>query len=431
MTASRDAAFLALGEDLLSAGYLYFDYVFEAADDAEAAALHLCQEQSTALWHRPGVDEDYRPRHAARLVELQLLGELERPSLPTRLQARKWQRARVRLGHPVANFGPRLPNLLTVAAGEGAFFTPGIAAIRLEDVVFPPDYLQAFAGPRFGVAGLRALLGVLERPLICGVVKPNIGLAPADFAELAYQAWRGGADIAKDDEMQADVDYSPLLVRARETFERLRRAEAETGERKLFLANVTDEIDVLMEHHDGIFDLGGDRGAIMLNAVPVGLSAARMLSKRGRLPLFAHFDMIAATSRVPTFGISTLVWTRLQRLAGFDAIIMPGLGSRMGTSVDEVCRDVRACLEPWGNIAPSLPLPGGSDWAGTLAPMVNTLQTRDFGIIPGRGIFGHPDGPAGGARSIRDAWELLSRGLDPAQHRDHTEALRLAYESFA
>ena len=53
---------------------------------------------------------------------------------------------------------------------------------------------------------IRKILGVNDRPVFMGVVKPNIGLPPADFAKLAYESWLGGLDIAKDDEMQADTD---------------------------------------------------------------------------------------------------------------------------------------------------------------------------------------------------------------------------------
>ena len=57
------------------------------------------------------------------------------------------------------------------------------------------------------------------------LVKPNIGLPPEAFAELAYQGWLGGLDIAKDDELLGDVAWSPLSARAEKVGEaRLRDA---------------------------------------------------------------------------------------------------------------------------------------------------------------------------------------------------------------
>jgi hypothetical protein len=70
------------------------------------------------------------------------------------------------------------------------------------------------------------------------------------------------------------------------------------------------------------------------------------------VPLVAHFPFIAAMSRMPGFGVHTRVLTKLQRLAGFDVIIMPGFGERMMTSEAEVLENVAACTEPMGPIKP-------------------------------------------------------------------------------
>ena len=116
---------------------------------------------------------------------------------------------RVTIAHPHANFGPRIPNLLSAVAGEGVYFVPGIPLIKLMDLRLPDAYLAGFEGPRFGVAGIRDLLGVHDRPIFFGVIKPNIGLPPEPLAELGYQGLLGGLDVAKDDEMLADIAPLP------------------------------------------------------------------------------------------------------------------------------------------------------------------------------------------------------------------------------
>ncbi|MBM3461858.1 MAG: ribulose 1,5-bisphosphate carboxylase [Armatimonadetes bacterium] len=415
-----ERGFLAPPSADLSADHVLLDYLFETDDDPLKAALHLCREQSTALWNRPGVDEDYRPRHAAKLVDLK--------ALEPRPGSRSPRRARMRVAHPEINFGPRIPNLLTVACGEGAYFTPRIDVIRLEDIHFSAGFLAAFQGPRFGLHGVRELLGLQGRPIITGVIKPNIGLAIEPFAQIGYEGLRGGADIVKDDEMLADPPYSPIRERAPRVLELTARAASETGEGKLFIANITDEVENLIPLHDFVHQSGGRHAAVMLNAWCVGLSACRMVARNARVPLVSHFDFIAAFTRVPWHGVSELASTRLLRLAGFDMIIMPGLGGRMHQSHEEVLDSMRACLEPWGDIKPSLPIPGGSDWAGSLKPMLDTIGHTDFSIVCGRGIFGHPDGPAAGARSVREAWEAIQAGLDPATAA--FPALRRAWEAF-
>ncbi|NDJ62417.1 MAG: ribulose 1,5-bisphosphate carboxylase [Chloroflexi bacterium] len=408
--------------------YLVFDYLFETVDDPEAAAAHLCQEQSTAQWKRVGVDEDLREQFGAKVIDLRVEGTAERASYPLPgAEDSPVSRCRVKIAHPHGNFGPKLPNMMTAALGEGAFYSPGIATIKLMDIEFPDDYLHTFEGPKFGVQGFRDLLAVYDRPLFFGVVKPNIGLAPDDFAALAYEAYLGGLDIAKDDEMQLDTPWSPTPERAAKTGQARAEAERITGEKKLYLANITDEVDRLLELHDVAVDNGA--GAVMINALTTGLSAIRMLRRRNRVPLVSHFDFIAPFTHISYFGVHSALVTKLQRLVGFDVIIFPGFGSRMKTPDDEVIASVTACLEPWGNIKPALPVPAGSQWAGSTGELYRRLGTVDFGIVPGRAVFEHPLGPRGGAASLRQGWEAVVAGQSLEAYAENHEALRAALAS--
>jgi ribulose-bisphosphate carboxylase large chain len=121
----------------------------------------------------------------------------------------------------------------------------------------------------------------------------------------------------------------------------------------------------------------------------------------------SHFTGTAVFSRVPNFGISSLVATKLQRIAGADIIGLAGFGERMGCTDEEVLANIDACLKPWGKILPALPIPGGSDTPETLPKVFSKIGHPDFGFICGRGVFGHPQGPAAGARALRDAWDKL------------------------
>jgi ribulose-bisphosphate carboxylase large chain len=409
--------------------HLLLDYRIECAGDPRVAAAHLCSEQSTAQWRRVGVDEDYRPAFAAKVLDLEV--EEERmatsyaldPPAPGPVSV-----CRVRIAHPHRNFGPRLPNLLSAVLGEGAFFAPGVPLVKLLDIVFPDAFLAAFEGPQFGLEGLRASWHIHDRPFFFGVIKPNIGLAPEPFAELGYQGWLGGLDVAKDDEMLADPDWSPLARRAELLGAARRRAEQETGEHKVYLANITDEVERLRPLHDLAVARGAN--ALMVNALPVGLSAVRMLRRHAEVPLVAHFPLIAALSRLPHYGVHSRVLTKLQRLAGFDVVIMPGFGPRMMTPEDEVLECIAACTEPMGPIRPSLPVPGGSDSAATLAAVHRRIGGPDFGFVPGRGVFGHPMGPAAGAASLRQAWDAIAAGVPPAEHAATHPQLAAAIEAF-
>jgi ribulose-bisphosphate carboxylase large chain len=410
MNAEDVRGFFASGERLAMADYLVLDYYLECVGDVETALAHFCSEQSTAQWKRVGVDEDFRPRHGAKVIDLQIIGELPALSYPVKhSETGRIQACRVTIAHPHCNFGPKLPNLLTAVCGEGTFFTPGVPVVKLLDIDFPESYLADFDGPKFGIEGLRDILDAHGRPIFFGVVKPNIGLSPEHFAQIAYQSWLGGLDIAKDDEMLADVAWSAVAERAALLGKAREQAERETGEPKIYLANITDEVDRLIENHDIAVRNGAN--ALLVNALPVGLSAVRMLSRHTRVPLIGHFPFIASFSRMEKHGIHSRVMTKLQRLAGLDAVIMPGFGDRMMTPEEEVRENVEECLKPLGHIRPSLPVPGGSDSALTLETVYRKVGSCDFGFVPGRGIFGHPMGPKAGAASIRQAWEAIEKGI--------------------
>ena len=437
--ADRDGFFARRG-DLDPEAYIELDLTFECVGDPRDAAAHVASEQSTAQWRRVGTDEDLRPQFGAKVLEMESRPLPDGFSLPLASPPSGLPRASVDAGlarvsapagavhacraviaHPHANFSARIPNLLSAVLGEGVFFAPGVPIVRLQDIRFPASFLASFEGPQFGVAGLRERLNVHGRPMFIGVVKPNVGLPADALADLAYRAWLGGLDIAKDDELVADAPWSPLDERVRALGAARERAERETGTPKLYLANITDEVDRILDAYDRAVIGGanaGERGAnasmrgasaVMLNALPVGLSAVRMLRRHATVPVFTHFPMIAAMSRIPGHGVHSRVFTRLQRLAGSDAIVMPGFGERMMTPESEVLENVRACLEPMGALKPSLPVPGGSDSAATLAAVHRRLGTVDFGFICGRGIFAHADGPEGGARAIRAAWDAIAR----------------------
>jgi len=429
MAKTSDGFFAEL-KDLNEEDYVLLDYSFECEGDPEEVAAHLCQEQSTAQWKRVGVEEDLRTVYGAKVVDLQVIKILDQPSYPARgSQGGKTHLCHVKIAHPHRNFGPRIPNLLTAVLGEGAFYSPGISVIKLLDITFPASYLSCFEGPKFGVEGLRKQLQVFDRPLFLGVIKPNIGLPPEPFAELAYQGMLGGLDIAKDDELLADAPWSTLAERSQRIGKARRKAEEITGEKKIYLANITDEVDRLLELHDLAVKNGAN--AVMVNGMTTGLSAVRMLRKHTQVPLFAHFDLFAACTDIGFFGVHSRVFTKLQRMVGFDCIIFPGFGKRMKTPDEEVLDNVQTCLAPMGDLLPCLPVPAGSQWAGSTSKLYERLGTIDFGIVPGRAVFEHPMGPEAGAKSLRQGWEASVANETLEAYAQNRPELKAAIDAFA
>ena len=423
-------AFFAHQEDLDREQYLILDYYLEVLADPYETAAQLCQEMSTAQWQRVGVEEDFRPQFAAKVVKVTSVTEIDQPSNPHLAKLSGWEGGKlhscdVKIYYPYGNFGVKIPNLLTVICGEGVFHAPNVCAIRLQDINFPDTFLKEFQGPQFGVQGWRDMLEVYDRPLFFGVIKPNVGLPPQPFGELAYQAWLGGLDIAKDDEQLGDVAWSSLKERTRILGQFRRQAEKETGHKKIYMANITDEVERLIELHDMAVANGAN--ALLINSMTTGLSAVRMLRKHARVPLVSHnFELLTVMTQIPFHGVREVVFTKLLRMVGFDAIVYPGLGTRMKSTREDILASAQACLTPMGTLKPNLPIPAGSQWAGSLGELKETLGTIDFGIVPGRGVFGHPLGPRGGAASLHQGWQAVVQGIPLEEYAQEHEELRLA-----
>jgi ribulose-bisphosphate carboxylase large chain len=68
---------------------------------------------------------------------------------------------------------------------------------------------ERFAGPRFGIEGVRARSGRSRGGLISPVIKPQ-GSSVKQLADIAYRCTLGGADIIKDDHGLANQTMAPF-----------------------------------------------------------------------------------------------------------------------------------------------------------------------------------------------------------------------------
>ena len=406
--------------------YIILEYYFETDKNPYEVAAHLCQEQSTAQWKRVDVDEDFRPDFASKIISvepnhrLDLFKDDENPGAEEKTKKGWW----AKIAYPYHNFGARIPNMITAFLGEGAFHSYGMKTIKLMDIHFPDSFLNQFGGPQFGVQGIRDMLEVYNRPLTLGVIKPNIGLPTGPFAELGYKAWLGGLDIAKDDELLCDTPTNPTEKRMALLGSYRLKAEKETGRKKIYLANITDEVDRMEELYERAIQF--NTNAVMINGMTTGLSIVRVLAKKGKLPLVAHFDFVAPVTQQRTFGVHLQVICKLQRLAGFDIITFQGLGERMHTSEMDVLLAFKACIAPMGHLRPALPVPGGSQWAGSLISLHDLFKSIDFGIVPGRAVFSHPMGPGAGATALLQAWDAFEQNISVEEYAKTHEELHQA-----
>jgi ribulose-bisphosphate carboxylase large chain len=415
--------------DTIDDNYLICDYFFETSLPPKKAAAGLCSELSTAQWQRPGVDEDLRPEFAAKVIAIEILKKTQTSLYPFPwTQGTQFTQCQIKVAYPIIHLDSSIPTILSALAGEGAFYAPGITTLRLNDIQFPDKLLAQFPGPQFGIEGLRNQLSIHNRPFFIGVVKPNLGLPPKDFAELAYESWLGELDIAKDDEMLTNPKYSPLKERMKVCNQMRVKAEEQTKKKSIMIANITDENSELKKRYDEA--VGAGANAVMLNPFFTGHSAVRQVREFSTVPIMGHFTGMALNDRIPQFGIDGRVLVKLQRLAGCDMIGLPGFGDRMHNTDEIVKRNIESCLEPMGKIKAALPIPGGSDWAGTLPKVYAKIGHANFGFISGRGIFAHPEGPKGGAKSLHEAWHAVQNNESLSDAAKPDSSLAKALKAF-
>src|SRR5436190_6099422 len=176
------------------------DYLLETAYPLEAAAEAIAGEQSSGTFVAvPGETPELKARAAARVESIDLLDAVSAPSLPVARPINSdgpWQRARVTLSWPLDNIGASLPNLVTAIAGN-LWELRRLTGLKLTDLRLPLAFAAAYAGPKFGVAGTREFAGVRGRPLIGTIIKPSVGLSPAETANLVATLCEAGIDFIK------------------------------------------------------------------------------------------------------------------------------------------------------------------------------------------------------------------------------------------
>ena len=78
--------------------------------------------------------------------------------LPPQVEERQYI---IQIAFPEVNFGPQIPMLLTTVVGNISM----AGKLKVLDLRFPRQYVAGFQGPKFGIPGIRNVLGVKSRPL--------------------------------------------------------------------------------------------------------------------------------------------------------------------------------------------------------------------------------------------------------------------------
>ena len=415
----------ASASDVVRAVY-YLETPGDPAQVADVVAGEMSCGTFTAV---PGETAELVAGHRARLVELTECDPPSYPSLPSRRASTgvSLHSANVTIEVPIVNFGVNLPTLLSTVAGN-IYELGELTGLRLLDLSIPAWLRERFPKPQFGVAGTRELVSVRDRPLIGTIIKPSVGLRPAETAGLAACLAAADIDFIKDDELMANPPHSPLSERVQCVMRALNDETDRQGRRVMYAFNISDDLPAMLRHHDTVVKHGGTCVMVSLNSV--GLTAATELSRRAQVPVHGHRNGWGVLTRHPALGMDFRAYQKLWRLTGIDHLHTNGLGNKFWEPDASVVASIRDCLAPMSSNDEVLPVLSSGQWAAQLPETFRQVGSTDFLYLSGGGILAHPDGPAAGVASLHQSY-LAARQGSPLETfaASHAE-LRRAIEQF-
>jgi ribulose-bisphosphate carboxylase large chain len=332
----------------------------------------------------------------------------------------------VKIAYPIELFEPKnMPNILSSISGN-IFGLKTIKHLRLSDVYFPSELIRSFKGPKYGIEGVRSLLRVDDRPLIGTIIKPKLGLKTPDHAQVAYEAWVGGCDIVKDDENLSNQKFNPFEERVIKTLESRDKAQEETGEKKVYMVNITAETEEMLRRAEFVLNHGGEY--VMVDIITCGFSALQTLREQDfNLVIHAHRAGHAAFTKDPKHGISMRVIAKVARIIGVDQLHVGTVVGKMFETREEVAENCSALKEEMAGIKPVLPVASGGLHPG-MVPVLIEFFGLDFVIQAGGGIHGHKEGTAAGARAMRQAVDATLKKISLKEYAESHKELKIALD---
>ncbi|NOZ11532.1 MAG: ribulose-bisphosphate carboxylase [Gammaproteobacteria bacterium] len=426
-------------EDLIAGGkHILVAYKMKPADGHGylEAATHFAAESSTGTNVEVCTTDDFTKGVDALVYYIDEATEDMRIAYPLDLFDRNITDGRL-----------MLVSFLTLCIGNNQGMGD-IAHGQMIDFHVPERAIQLFDGPAKDITDMWRILG---RPLKDGgyiagtIIKPKLGLRPEPFAEAAYQFWLGG-DFIKNDEPQGNQVFAPTKKVIPLVADAMKRAQDETGEAKLFSANITaDDHYEMCARADYILETFGedaDKVAFLVDGY-VGGPGMVTTARRQYPNQYLHYHRAghgAITSPSSKRGYTAFVLAKMSRLQGASGIHVGtmGYGKMEGGRDDKIIaymieRD--ECQGPvyyqkWYGMKPTTPIISGGMNALRLPGFFENLGHGNVINTAGGGSYGHVDSPAAGAISLRQAYQCWKEGADPIEFaKEHNEFAR-AFESF-
>ena len=400
------------------------------------AAAHFAAESSTGTNVEVSTTDDFTKGVDALVYEIDEAREIMKIAYPVDLFDRN-----------ITDGRAMIVSFLTLAIGNNQGMGD-IEYAKILDFYVPPRYMQLFDGPSKDISDMWRVLG---RPIVNGgyiagtIIKPKLGLRPKPFAEAAYQFWLGG-DFIKNDEPQGNQVFCPMKEVVPLVVDAMKRAQDETGQAKLFSANITaDDHYEMIARGEYILEQFGpdaDKVAFLVDGY-VGGPGMVTTARRHFAGQYLHYHRAghgAVTSPQTQRGYTAFVLAKMSRLQGASGIHVGTMGyGKMEGEQDD--RNIAYMIErdsadgpffhqEWFGMKPTTPIISGGMNALRLPGFFENLGHGNVINTSGGGSYGHIDSPAAGAISLRQAYECWMAGADPIEWaKDHQEFAR-AFESF-
>ena len=195
--------------------------------------------------------------------------------------------------------------------------------------------------------------------------------------QLAARFARGGIDYIKDDHGLADQAYSPFAARCEAVAAALRAVERETGQRTRYVPSLTGDLDALRAQIAAAKNAGID--TVMVQPMIMGLSNfAKLVAENRDLAFFAHPTLAGAARIAPP-----LLFGKLFRMLGADALVFPNHGGRFGYSPDLCGELARTALADWHGLKPAVPVPAGGMTIDRVGEMLDFYGSEVMLLIGG------------------------------------------------
>ena len=399
-------------------------------------AAHFSAESSTGTNVEVSTTDDFTKGVDSIVYEIDEAREIMKIAYPLELFDRN-----------IIDGKAMLASFLTLCIGNNQGMGD-VEYAKMHDFHMPEEFLKLFDGPAMNIEDMWKVLGrpPKDGAMVVGtIIKPKLGLRPKPFAEACYMFWLGG-DFVKNDEPQGNQVFAPLKETITAVADAMSRAQDETGQAKLFSANITadDPAEMLArgEYIIEAFGENSDHVAFLVDGYVAGPTAVTTC-RRNFPKQFLHYHRAghgAVTSPQSKRGYTAFVHCKMARLSGASGIHTGtmGYGKMEGEKSDKAiafmiesdCADGPFYHQDWHGIKATTPIISGGMNALRLPGFFDNLGHANVVQTSGGGAFGHIDGPVAGANSLRLGCEAWRQGVDLVEYAKEHRQLARAFESF-